>query len=180
MGKITRDAIRTEWVPVGNVVEHPRNPNDGDAGAISLSLDHNGQYRAIVVSTATDRILAGNHTWLAGKMNGEDEMYMHLIDGLTEEDEMRIMLADNQYARLATPDAGLLVELLEELVATDVGLVATGYDGDRLDEMIADLDTSMFLPDSDGQGQLDTVAGDTWIECPECGHSFPWSERANK
>ena len=165
MAKITRDAIRTEWVPVDDVQPHPENPNQGDAGAISLSLDHMGQYRAIVVSTATGNIVAGNHTYLAGRMNGDTEMYMHLVDDLTPEDERRIMVADNQYARLAVPDAQGLADLLTDLAASDDGLTATGYDGDLLDDLLADLvrddagrDGDVTEPPADPVTKL----GDVW------------------
>ena len=139
----------TKQIPLDTIQTHPENPNQGDVGAITQSLKHHGQYRAIVVSEATGNIVAGNHTYLAAKANGETSMLAHLIPGLSLEDEKRIMVADNQYARLATSDDALLVELLTELAGSQDGLIATGYDGDDLDLLIADLDTSQFLPVED-------------------------------
>jgi len=162
----------TRQVTLDEIQPHPENYNHGDAGAISLSLKHHGQYRAIVVSEATGNILAGNHTYMAAKMNGETEMLAHLIPGLSAEDEIRIMVADNQYARLAYVDSEKLVDLLKELEASDVGLVATGYDGDALDELLADLDTSEFLP----VGETPRLDQLQQVLCPNCGERFKASD----
>jgi len=129
----------TKQVQLTTIQPHPENYNHGDAGAISQSLQHHGQYRAIVVSEVTGNILAGNHTYLAAQMNGETKMLAHLIPDLTPEDEIRIMVADNQYAKLAYTDDNLLSELLQELSASDDGLIATGWDGDGLDNLLTDL-----------------------------------------
>ena len=137
MGKVTIRA--TEPVPIGSIQAHPENYNHGDAGAISVSLDHLGQYRAIVVSEASGNILAGNHTWMAAQMNGATEILAHLIPNLSPEDELRILVGDNQYARLATVDPYQLSEMLTELAHSADGLVATGYDGDMLDDLLNDL-----------------------------------------
>ena len=158
----------TKQIPLDSIQTHPENPNQGDVGAITQSLKHHGQYRAIVVSEATGNIVAGNHTYLAAKANGETRILAHLIPGLSLEDEKRIMVADNQYARLATSDDALLVELLTELAGSQDGLIATGYDGDDLDTLIADLDTSQFLPVEDTP-RLDELQQ---VECPECGAQF--------
>ena len=52
----------TKQIALDDIHVHPENPNQGDAGAISLSLQHHGQFRAIVVSEATGNILAGTST----------------------------------------------------------------------------------------------------------------------
>ena len=151
----------TKQIPLTDIQTHPRNANHGDAGAISLSLKHNGQYRAIVVSEATGNILAGNHTYLAAQMNGDTSMLAHLIPGLSADDEVRIMVADNQYARLAYTDDEALSELLTDLVATDVGLDASGFDTDQLDELLHDLGEGLTWDDAvealGGGGELQTM-----------------------
>ena len=168
----------TKTVKLDTIQPHPDNYNHGDAGAISLSLQHHGQYRAIVVSEATGNILAGNHTYLAAQMNGETKMLAHLIPELSAEDEIRIMVADNQYARLAYTDDNLLSELLLGLQATDVGLTATGWDGDDLDRMLAELVGDTAGRDGDVV-ELPVVPvtqlGDVWQLGPHtltCGDAF--------
>jgi len=165
----------TKMVDLDSIQPHKDNYNHGDAGAISLSLQHHGQYRAIVVSEATGNILAGNHTYKAAQMNGETQMLAHLIPGLSLEDEKRIMVADNQYARLAYTDDNQLSELLLELQASDDGLTATGYDSDDLDTLLADLDTSGFLPVEDTP-RLDELQQ---VECPACGERFTASQHVS-
>lgn len=143
----------TKQVPLSEIQTHPENYNHGDAGAISISLQENGQYRAIVVSEATGNILAGNHTYLAAQMNGEKKILAHLIPDLTPEDEIRILIADNQYAKLAYTDDNLLSELLEDLQKnTEKGLLATGWDEQDLDRLFADLyPKATFERDEDGK-----------------------------
>jgi len=168
----------TKQVPIDTIRPHPENPNQGDVGALTLSLKHHGQYRAIVVSEATGNIVAGNHTYLAAKANGETKILAHLIPGLSLEDEKRIMVADNQYARLATSDDALLVELLTELAESQDGLIATGYDGDDLDLLIADLQRD----DAGREGDIPeppaeptTKLGDVWALGEHrltCGDAF--------
>ena len=46
-------------VDIETLQTHPRNVRQGDVGAISISLEANGQYRPIVVHKATNQILAG-------------------------------------------------------------------------------------------------------------------------
>ena len=168
----------TKQVPIDTIRPHPENPNQGDVGALTQSLKHHGQYRAIVVSEATGNIVAGNHTYLAAKANGETKILAHLIPDLSLEDEKRIMVADNQYARLATSDDALLVELLTELAKSQDGLIATGYDGDDLDTMLADLQRDDAGREGDTvepPAEPTTKLGDVWALGEHrltCGDAF--------
>ena len=176
----------TKQVPIDTIRPHPENPNQGDDGAITQSLKHHGQYRAIVVSEATGNIVAGNHTYLAAKANGETKILAHLIPNLSLEDEKRIMLADNQYARLATSDDALLVELLTELAESQDGLIATGYDGDDLDLMIADLMRDQEEPEPEPPIEVPsdptTKPGDVWqlgphrLVCGDASDPTVWAK----
>ena len=147
----------TKQIPLDSIQPHPENPNQGDVGAITQSLKHHGQYRAIVVSEATGNIVAGNHTYLAAKANGETKILAHLIPNLSLEDEKRIMVADNQYARLATSDDALLVDLLTELAKSQDGLIATGYDGDDLDDLLRQINS---------YGDFPTDPNGEWVGMP--------------
>jgi len=147
----------TVVAPMGTMQPHPRNINQGDIGEICESLKTHGQYRAIGVSTASGNIVYGNHTYLAAEALGWTSISAHLLHDLTPEQELRILLADNEYARKATYDEISLSEMLIELQATPRQLEGTGFDGDRLDEIVADL--TPFTPDTE-------------LECPECGYTF--------
>jgi DNA methylase/ParB-like nuclease domain len=47
--------------PPSSLTEHPRNPNQGNAGALLASLEYNGFFGAILAQRSTRHVLAGNH-----------------------------------------------------------------------------------------------------------------------
>lgn len=131
-------AGQSERVRAETLELHPRNSRQGDVGAIAQSLEAHGQYRPIVAQSATRRVLAGNHTLLAARALGWDEIDVVWLD-IDDEAALRILLVDNRTNDLAIYDDGALAELLTELANTPAGLIGTGYDGDALDELLADL-----------------------------------------
>jgi hypothetical protein len=128
-------------VDVDSIEPHPRNVRQGDVGAISESLKHNGQYRPIVVQKSTNQILAGNHTWKAAKALGWNKIAVTYVD-VSDDEALRILLADNRTNDLATYDTTALAELLEELATSEKEFVGTGFDGDDLDLMMNDIKSS--------------------------------------
>lgn len=120
---------------------HPRNSRHGDVGAISESLESHGQYRTITVQRSTNYVLAGNHTYRAALALGASEIAVGYVD-VDDEEALRIMLADNRTADLASNDEAALADLLTELIGSDVGLSGTGYEPEDLDDMIAALGPS--------------------------------------
>ena len=151
--------LTIEYVPIDSLTPHERNVRQGDIGAITESLNRHDQYRSIVVSKESNRILAGNHTWKAMKARGDDTIAVTMLEGLTEDDELRIMLADNATADAATNDPTALAELLLELSATTDRLDGTGYDPDGLDALISELERgTMDLDDS-----TDKLRGKRWL-----------------
>jgi hypothetical protein len=140
-------AINKLAVNIDSLVPHPRNVREGDVGAISESLKHNGQYRPIVVQKSTNHILAGNHTWKAAKALGWDKIAVTYVD-VDDESGLRILLADNKTNDLASYDNGALIELLKELNESEQGLVGSVYDGDDIDELLSDLQNSYDQDDS--------------------------------
>lgn len=124
--------------PIDSVQPHPRNMRQGDVGAISRSLDVNGQYRPIVVHKSTNNILAGNHTWKAAKALGWTKIAVTTVD-CSDDDALRILLADNRASDLATYDDVGLVAALRHLVVNDT-LDGTLFDASDLDDLIAMLE----------------------------------------
>jgi ParB/Sulfiredoxin domain len=112
--------------PIDSIQPHPRNYNNGDLDAIGESIEVNGMYRPLYVQTSTGYILAGNHTWHACKALGATDVPVLYLD-VDDTTAFRIMVADNRVAALAEPDNALLLELLDELAATDT-LHGTGYE----------------------------------------------------
>lgn len=134
-----REELKHLAVNIDLVHEHPKNVRQGDVGAISESLKSHGQYRPIVYQQSTGRILAGNHTWKAAKALGWKEIAATPIV-CDDQQALRILLVDNRTNDLSTYDQTELVELLKELSASEMELLGTGYDGDDLDQFIADLE----------------------------------------
>lgn len=124
-------------VGVESVRPHPKNPRQGDVGAICESIEANGFYGAIVAQRSTGFVLAGNHRLMAAKAQGLTEIPCVWVD-VDDDRALRILLADNRTNDLASYDDTVLAALLSDLANTS-DLVGTGYDGDDLDELIADL-----------------------------------------
>lgn len=152
--------LAVEYVDLADLILHPRNPRKGNVDVIAESLVANGQYRPLVVSRATGHIVAGNHTaraarrilegWGADPNESDDAWHakrnalvedlttrgiavVHL-DGLTPEQELRILVVDNRASDLGTYEDDLLLEALRTL---EVDLVGTGYVADDLDDLAA-------------------------------------------
>lgn len=123
---------------VADITPHPRNPRQGDIGAIHESIDANGFYGAVIVQKATGYVLAGNHRLAAAKQAGAKRVPVIEID-CDDQTALRILLADNRANDLAGYDNDALAAVLKD-VALSGGLHGTGFDGDDLDDLLRDLD----------------------------------------
>jgi len=133
--KQVRKELEKLAVPIDSVKPHPRNVRQGDVGSISTSLAANGQYRPIVVHKSTNQILAGNHTWKAAKQLGWSKIAVTYVE-CSNDDALRILLADNKANDLATYDDQGLLDLLKHMVQNDT-LEGTLYEPSDLDDLIA-------------------------------------------
>jgi ParB-like chromosome segregation protein Spo0J len=166
-----REELKHLAIDIDSVHPHPRNVRQGDVGAITESLRSHGQYRTIVYQQSTKRILAGNHTWKAAKSLGWKEIAATPV--VCDDDQaLRILLADNKANDLATYDNQQLEELLKDLAQTDALLEGTLFDGDSLDELIADNES-----DISGEFPQYDENIDTEHKCPKCG--YEWSGKPN-
>jgi hypothetical protein len=151
------DELRAHLRPIDDLVPLPNNPRQGDIGAISESLLRFGQQKPIVVDSE-GVILAGNHTYHAAVALGWTEIAA-VESNLNGADRPAFALADNRIADLATYDQMALAELLDELY-DDGGLIGTGFDGDDLDTLVADLAAEMAQPEHKNQfGSADFLTG---------------------
>lgn len=119
-------------VPIDDLQPYPRNAREGDVGAISESLRVNGQYRPIVVNKRDNTILVGNHTWMAAKMLGWEEIGVAWVD-VDDVAAQKIVLADNRTAELGQYDEQALLDLITSLANFE----GIGYDGDDIDQLLA-------------------------------------------
>lgn len=141
-----------EAVPLADLRPHPKNPNQGDVGAIAESIETVGFYGVVVAqkpngSRKTGRILAGEHRWRAAKADGAEAIPVCWVD-VDDDEAERIMVGDNRIARLAAIDREAQVTVLEAMALSDRGLAGTGFDGDDLDHFIAMLEKA-----EEGEGQ---------------------------
>lgn len=156
-------------VPVDELVPHPQNANRGDMASIKASIEINGFFGRIVANGRTGHVLVGNHRLQAAKELGLTEVPVEWVD-VSEEDEIRILLADNRTARLGDDDDEALAVLLKELQGTDAGLLGTGYEDAYLAQLLHELQGkpepqgggSDFDP-TPGSGLTETQEGDLWL-----------------
>ena len=125
---------KVERVAIDDLIPYPHNAREGDVGAISESLRVNGQYRPIVVNKRDNTILVGNHTWRAAKALKWEEIGVAWVD-VDDDAAKKIVLADNRTAELGQYDEKALLELIMSLGSFE----GTGYDGDDIDELIANV-----------------------------------------
>lgn len=123
---------------IGELKPHPSNPRQGDVGAIIQSIEANGWYGTLVAQISTGHVLAGNHRLQAAIHCGLDRVPVHWVD-VDDDTAHRILLADNRTTDLATYDEHALADLLVEMGNTG-NLDGTGYDGDDLDALLAELE----------------------------------------
>ena len=133
--------LKVDYVKLGKVQTHPNNVRQGDVGAIMESLETHGQYRPIVVQRSTGYILAGNHTYQAAAQLGWSDIAVTYVDA-TDDEATRILLVDNRSNDLASYDDFALAALLQDLAASEIGLVGTGFDGDALQDLLTTLEWS--------------------------------------
>lgn len=127
--------MMTAEVDIKLLKPHVDNVNQGDVGAIIESIQRNGFYGRIVVNRRNNRILAGNHRYMAALQLGFETIPVEYVD-IDERDEIRFLLVDNRTTRLGVDDESGLAELLSTLIATEQGLAGTGFDDGDLDELI--------------------------------------------
>lgn len=165
-GGVTVLADSVEMVLMDSIQPHPKNVRQGDIGAICQSIQVNGFYRSLIVQRSTRNILAGNHTWYAARQVGMLEVPVTWID-CDDDRALRILLVDNRSNDLASYDDSALAELLQGIQSESGTLLGTGYDGDALDQLLADLAAGGASPDEPAESDA-TVS----VQCPACGHTF--------
>lgn len=162
----------TAMVPVAELKMHRQNPNDGNVEAIAESLRENGQFRAIVVNRGSktgrpNEILAGNHTYLGMRANGEEEMLVSFVD-VDEAEATKILLADNKTAKMGKINDEMVAKLFAELPT----ISGTGYTTEEVDDLLAEaaeVAGSVDVPDVDvdTQSLIDRAMGSGNEEAPE-------------
>lgn len=134
-----------ELVDVGRLKQHPRNPNQGDLGAVMESVDTNGFWGAVIAQRSTGYVLAGNYRLMAARELKIDKLPTIWVD-VDDERALRVLVADNRVGRLGIDDKDILSDLLMQLALTNTGLDGLGYDGDDLDDMLNEMQKNDPIP----------------------------------
>ena len=151
-----RPDVSVAWVEIDQVTNHPDNPRDGDVGAIITSISQNGWYGVLIAQKSTNFVLVGNHRLMAVRQLGWKQVPVIFLD-VDDRRARNIMLADNRVSDKADYNEDSLAALLSA-AAADGDLLATGYDQDDVDALIASsMDT----------GPLDAERPEK--KCPHCG-----------
>jgi len=166
--------LTLEQRPVSELTANPdnyRHHPPGQIEQIKHSLQTLGQYKNVVI-TPEGVILAGHGVVQAAAELDWQTIAVHVFDG-TEEQQRKLMVADNELSRMAEDDDAQLSQLLSAIRA-ETGLEGTGFDDEGLAALLAEVDTAVppFMPVSaDEQGRLDQLEP-KWVQCPQCGDTF--------
>jgi len=158
--RVLSDSV--ELAPTANLTPHPRNPRQGDVGAIHESIQENGFYGALVVQRSTGHVLVGNHRLRAAVQAGAESVPAMFVD-VDDATALRILLADNRTNDLASYDEAELAALLQGIMADAGTLAGTGYDGDALDELLKDINRTFDVPEP-GEQQEPHLDSDHVVE----------------
>lgn len=130
-------------VPKDTIQPHPENDNNGDVDEVVTSILANGCYRPIYYQESTGYILGG-HTLYSALLELGALMVpaLPLDDDGTPMNGERILLADNQVARLARRDDMATLQLLSRIEDAGQELTGTGFSQRDVENLrqIADYD----------------------------------------
>lgn len=131
--------FRIDWLPPADLTPHPANYRQGDQGAIRGSLDRWGWYAPLVVQASTGRIVVGNNRFKAGLDRGDD-LFPVVLRDLTDDEAEALLVTDNRTSDLALNDDDALSRLLASMAERNPqNLAGTGWDGDDVDGLLADV-----------------------------------------
>jgi len=132
---------RTDTVALAEIRPHPKNPRQGDVGAITDSINHHGFFGRLLIQESTGYIIAGNHRYQAALALGADTIPVEYLD-VDDQQAAKILAVDNRLSDLADYDRSALTKLLLEFAEQDT-LAGTGYTGDDLDELMLEMESAL-------------------------------------
>jgi len=145
-------------VPIDSIHPHPQNPRQGDVGDICQLIKANGFRGALTVQRSTGDILAGNHRWLAARELGMTHLPV-IWEDCDDATALRHLLADNRANDLAAWNDNALAELLQGIQADAGTLAGTGFDGDALDALLADLNMNLGAEPEEAKFEPEKIKG---------------------
>lgn len=168
--------LRIEYMALTDLLGrfHPDNPKAHDLGAIIQSLQMFGYVSPGAIDECSGLFVEGHGRTQATHMMKQQQMkvpdriearpddwFLPVVRGIefdTPEKVRAYLIASNRLTELGGWNEPALAELLQELAATDTALLeSTGYDGDKLDELLRDLGIGQE-PTPDPGAQIDRAA----------------------
>jgi ParB-like chromosome segregation protein Spo0J len=151
-------ALEPFLVPIDSVQPHPENPNHGDDEVVMESIRINGFVTLCTADKNTGYMVAGHTRRRALKKLGATMIPLLWEDQWDETGVKRYLVGDNASAAKAEMDQSALLELLEELRETELGLAGTSITEDEYEQMMLE-DTLEPPPEGAGFGQGPAVNG---------------------
>ena len=116
-----------------------RTHNEQQINELKKSIESFGQIRPIVTDE-NGVIIAGHGLWETLKFMGETQAKVLMLEGLSEAEKKKLMLADNKIYELGNTDFDTMLEILEEIKLEGDSLDIPGYDMEVLEALLADTD----------------------------------------
>ncbi len=156
------ETYTTEMVAVDKMRPHPQNyrkhPED-QLEQIMQSIKEHGFYKNVVVARDYT-ILAGHGAVLASRRLGMEKVPVRKIDcDPFSAQAMRIIVGDNEIARLGELDDRALTNMLKEMAESDGGLLGTGFNKSQLAALVQLTRPASEIADIDEAAE--------WVGMPE-------------
>jgi ParB-like chromosome segregation protein Spo0J len=145
MSAIKKIQKEIKWVSVGDIHCHPLNPrkNSKSAKIVAKSIQEYGYINPIVVDEE-GTILAGNTRFKALQLLGVEEFDVLVVSGLTDEEKVGFLVADNKVGEYSLWNYAGLQRLVEKSGNKDamkeIGITTLQDNKDELDKLIAGID----------------------------------------
>lgn len=120
---------------ITELIENPRNPNkhpDKQIALLAKIIRNQGWRQPITVSKRSGFIVKGHGRLHAAKLLNVEQVPVEFQDYESEAAEYADLIADNRTAELAEPDAGMIDDLLKDVMFEDFDLELTGFDLEEL------------------------------------------------
>lgn len=145
MGEIRKIEKEIRWVKAGDIRCHPSNPrrNSKSAKMVARSIEEYGYINPIVVDEE-GTILAGNTRFKALEILGVEEFDVLVVKGLTEQEKIGFLIADNKVNEYSQWNYAGLQRLVEQAGNKEslkaIGITTMQDNKDELDKLIANID----------------------------------------
>ncbi len=169
--EIDLSGLEIEIRSLADLKPHPRNPRTHDEAAIEQVADLIRRFGWTVPIVLDERgtILAGHKRRLAAQRLGMTEAPTVTVRGLSADEKLAYVIADNQSTFRSPWDEALLGVSIEDLERTGFDIPLLGFDEDFVQGLGAPQDPT--APDQFPEFGDDI---ETNRQCPKCG--YEWSD----